>query len=256
MITPAEEARRAEEAQADAAFAAAGGLVVDLGSGVSMRLVEIKPGTFMMGSRASEPNRSDDETQHEVTISKAFWLGQTEVTQAQWHAVMGTNPSEFEGNPTHPVDEFSWNDAQEFCRCLSQKTGMTFRLPTEAEWEYACRAGTTTAYSFGDDASRLGQHAWFGDNSGRSTKPVGTRKPNAWGLYDMHGNVWEWCSDWYGEYPSGAATDPQGPRSGTHRVLRGGSWNLSSQYCRAANRNYDDPGSLISRFGFRVAMTP
>jgi len=231
-------------------------LVVDLGNGVSMRLVEIKPGRFMMGSPASEPGRSDDETQHEVTISKAFLLGQTEVTQAQWQAVMGSNPSRFSGNPNHPVEQVSWNDAQEFCRRLSQKTGMAFRLPTEAEWEYACRSGTTAAYSFGNDASRLREHAWFEDNSGGSTKPVATRKPNAWGLYDMHGNVWEWCSDRYGTYPSGAAIDPQGPRSGKGRVLRGGSWWFPSNRCRASSRSYLYPGLFNGNFGFRVARTP
>jgi formylglycine-generating enzyme required for sulfatase activity len=254
----AEEARRVEEArlvEAGIKYANENSTVVDLGSGVSMRLIEIQPGRFMMGSPASEAGRNDDEPQHSVTITKAFWLGQTEVTQAQWQAVMGSNPSHSQGNPNHPVEQVSWNDAQEFCRRLSQKTGLTFRLPTEAEWEYACRAGTTTAYSFGNDAGRLGEYAWFKENSGGSTKPVATRKPNAWGLHDMHGNVWEWCSDWYGEYPSGAATDPQGPRSGSGRVLRGGSWSRYSD-CRAANRNGNVPGSRNSLYGFRVARTP
>lgn len=245
-----------------------------------MRLVGIKPGRFMMGSPEGEASRKDDETQHEVTISKAFWLGQTEVTQAQWEAVMGSNPSFFNGNPNHAVEHVSWNDAQEFCLRLSQKTGMNFRLPTEAEWEYACRAGTTTAYSFGNDASRLGEHAWFGDNSGPTrldaaeiflrdradyttrllengcqTHAAATRKPNAWGLHDMHGNVWEWCSDWYGAHPSGAAVDPEGPGSGPSRVLRGGSWGSSSQFCRAASRVAYDP-DCRSFIGFRVARTP
>ena len=256
---PAEEARRAElKRQADAAFVKAGG-VLDLGSGVSMRFVEIKPGRFMMGSPASEQDRDGDETQHAVTISKPYWLGQTEVTQAQWQAVMGSNPSRFKGDLTRPVEQVSWNDAVEFCRRLSQKTGMTFRLPTEAEWEYACRAGTTTAYSFGNDASSLGEYGWFDGNAGFSTKPVATRKPNAWGLYDMHGNVWEWCSDWYGNYPSGAVSDPQGPVSGTGRVLRGGSWLNRSNLCRASFRFGLEPGldnCAFGDLGFRAARTP
>ncbi len=256
--------------------------VVSLGSGVSMTLVEIPAGRFTMGSPASEPERESDEgPRREVTISKAFWLGQTEVTQAQWAAVMGTNPSEFKGNPNHPVERVSWEDAQAFCRKLSEKTGKKFRLPTEAEWEYACRAGTMTAYSFGNDAGRLGEHAWFVDNSGRSsldaaaiwaedrenygkrlldngcmTHAVATRKANAWGLYDMHGNVWEWCSDWYGAYAGGAQTDPTGPRSGDRRVLRGGGWYDHSQLSRVAYRAVGAPVARSDSFGFRVALTP
>ena len=224
-----------------------------------MRFVEIKPGRFMMGSPASEQDRDGDETQHAVTISKPYWLGQTEVTQAQWQAVMGSNPSRFKGDLTRPVEQVSWNDAVEFCRRLSQKTGMTFRLPTEAEWEYACRAGTTTAYSFGNDASSLGEYGWFDGNAGGSTKPVATRKPNAWGLYDMHGNVREWCSDWYGYYPSGAVSDPQGPVSGTGLVLRGGSLLNRSNLCRASFRFGLEPGldnCAFGDLGFRAARTP
>jgi formylglycine-generating enzyme required for sulfatase activity len=264
-VRRAEEARRAEAAQADAAFVAAGGVVVDLGSGVSMRLVEIKPGTFMMGRPASERASSpypavDDETpQHEVTISKAFWLGQTEVTQAQWHAVMGTKPSRHWGqlgDPDLPVASVSWDDAQEFCWRLSEKTGMTFRLPTEAEWEYACRSGTTTAYSFGDDAALLDEHAWIGGNTCGATQPVATKKANEWGLYDMHGNVWEWCSDWYGHdyYAVSPAVDPLGPQIGTERVVRGGGL-----VGRVWHRDGDRPDSRIHGYGvygFRVAMTP
>jgi len=252
-------ARRATEARIARleALKAAGGMVIDLGDGVAMPMVEIKPGRFMMGSPASERDRQDNETQHSVTISKAFWLGQTEVTQAEWQAVMGTNPSAFKGDLNRPVETVSWDDAQEFCRRLSQKTGMTFRLPTETEWEYACRAGTTTAYSFGSDPARLVDYAWFDDNAGRSTHPVATKKPNAWGLHDMHGNVWEWCADWYGDYPSGAVTDPQGPRSGSDRVLRGGSWDNHSSFCRASVRDDVTPGDVnYGYFGFRVARTP
>jgi len=240
----------------DAAFKAAGGMMINLGSGISMRLVEIKPGRFMMGSPLSEIFRGDDEQQYEATISRAFFLGQTEVTQAQWEAVMGRNPSRFTGDPSRPVEGVSWDDAQEFCRRLSQKTGMNFRLPTEAEWEYACRAGTMTAYSFGNDASRLGEFAWFQGNSDESTKPVGTREPNLWGLYDMHGNVWEWVEDRYGDYPSEATTDPPGRRAGPTRGVRGGSWNYHAPLCRAAFRHNLVPTHRSDFVGFRVARTP
>ena len=181
----------------------------------------------------------------------------TEVTQEQYQKVMGTNPSEFKG-PQNPVETVSWADAVEFCRKLSampaEKTaGHVYRLPTEAEWEYACRSGTTTAYGFGDDASRLGDYGWFGGNSDSSTHPVGEKKPNAWGLYDMHGNVWEWCQDWYGEYPSGSATDPTGATSGSIRVSRGGMLGHIARYCRSAYRNWFTPESR-DRYvlGFRV----
>jgi formylglycine-generating enzyme required for sulfatase activity len=254
----------------EAAFKGAGGRVVDVGWGVSMRLVEIKPGRFTMGSPLDERDRDDDELQHEVTISKAFWMGMTEVTQAQWEAVMGTNPSRFTDNENCPVDGVTWNDAQEFCQRLSEKTGMNFRLPTEAEWEYACRAGTRTAYSFGNDASKLGAYAWFEDNSeetnmaaplawwqaGPKSKPVATKRPNAWGLYDMHGNVFEWVQDRYGSYPSGAATDPQGARIGLLRVARGGEWSAPALGCRSAFRIGGPSDASSDGLGFRVAMTP
>ena len=180
----------------------------------------------------------------------------TEVTQEQYQKVMGTNPSQFKG-PQNPVEKVSWADAVEFCGKLSampaEKTaGHVYRLPTEAEWEYACRSGTTTAYGFGDDASRLGDYGWFDGNSDSSTHPVGEKKPNAWGLYDMHGNVWEWCQDWYGDYPSGSTTDPTGPSSGSFRVDRGGSWCSSAGYCRSAYRYRNAPESRGNFLGFRV----
>ena len=168
---------------------------------IGMKLRLIPAGEFMMGSPGTESGREDDETQHRVSITKPFYLGVTEVTQEQYQKVMGTNPSYFKG-PQNPVETVSWADAVEFCRKLSampaEKTaGHVYRLPTEAEWEYACRAGTTTAYSFGDDASRLGDYGWFGGNSDSKTHQVGEKKPNAWGLYDMHGGVYEWCQDRY-----------------------------------------------------------
>ncbi|MCX5656031.1 MAG: formylglycine-generating enzyme family protein [Planctomycetota bacterium] len=223
---------------------ATGNLTLDLGGGATMKLVLIPAGKFMMG---------EEKDRHEVTLSKPFYVGVTEVTQAQYQAVMGTNPSNFKG-ATNPVETVSWNDATEFCKKLSEKTRQAVRLPTEAEWEYACRAGTATAFSFGDADSALGDYAWYSANSG-STHPVGQKKPNAWGLYDMHGNVWEWCADWYADYPKGAATDPQGAASGSQRVLRGGSWGSSADSCRAAGRNGHDPDGRFNRGGFRVVVS-
>ena len=223
---------------------------------IGMKLRLIPAGEFMMGSPGTESDRDDDETQHRVSITKPFYLGETEVTQEQYQKVMGTNPSQFKG-PQNPVEKVSWTDAVEFCRKLSampaEKTaGHVYRLPTEAEWEFACRAGTTTAYGFGDDASRLGDYGWFDDNSGSKTHPVGEKKPNGWGLYDMHGNVYEWCQDWYGAYPSGSATDPTGATSGSVRVSRGGSWKLIARYCRSAIRAWSTPEDRYDILGFRV----
>jgi formylglycine-generating enzyme required for sulfatase activity len=230
-------------------------LTLDLGNGVTMKLVLIRPGSFIMGSPDSEQGRGPDESpQHEVVITKPFYMGVTEVTQAQYEAVMVTNPSKFRG-PTNPVDSVIWAEAVEFCRRLSKRTRKTFRLPTEAEWEYACRAGSKTRFSFGDSESALGYYAWFASNGGRMTKPVGQKKPNAWGLYDMHGNVWEWCMDWHGPYSSGSSTDPQGAASGSLRVVRGGMWgNGTIGYLRCACRG--DPANRGDNNGFRCAMTP
>jgi len=228
---------------------------LDLGVGVTMKLALIPAGKFMMGSLDSEKGRSKDEgPQHEVTLSKPFYMGVTEVTQAQYEAVMGTNPSHFKG-ATNPVEKVPWEDATEFCKKLSEKTRQAVRLPTEAEWEYACRAGTTTRFSFGDEDSILGDYAWYDSNSGGTTHPVGQKKPNAWGLYDMHGNVYEWCADWYGDYPKGAVTDPQGPASGAVLVLRGGSWLNDPWRCRSGCRDWFTPVSFSDAFGFRVVVS-
>ena len=225
-------------------------LTHDLGGSVTMKMVLIPAGKFLMG---------EGEDRHEVTLSKPFYMGITEVTQAQYEAVMGTNPSYFKG-ATNPVETVFWNDAAEFCKKLSEKTRQTFRLPTEAEWEYACRAGTQTAFSFGDDPSALGDYAWHNWHKGNSelmTHPVGQKKPNAWGLYDMHGNVWEWCADWIGEYPKGPVTDPSGPATGSGaRVLRGGAWSSDDpgRFRCAFRLNYD-PSLRLNRDGFRCART-
>jgi len=237
--------------------AASAELTLDLGGGVTMKMVLIPAGKFMMGSPDSEQGRYEDEgPQHEVVITKPFYMGVTEVTQAQYEAVMGKNPSYYRG-AANPVDTVSWNDAVEFCKKLSEKTRQTVRLPTEAEWEYACRAGTQTAFSFGDDPSTLGDYAWWAMNSGETPHPVGQKKPNAWGLYDTHGNVWEWCADWWGAYPKGPITDPSGPATASRgsRVARGGSWSFVGSVCfRCAFRSYYlVPSFRNFNLGFRCA---
>ncbi|MFM8802591.1 MAG: formylglycine-generating enzyme family protein, partial [Planctomycetia bacterium] len=194
-------------------------------------------------------------------ITKPFYIGIYEVTNADWSRVMGNVPSNWkEGD--RPVEQVSWKDVTEFCLKLSalpeeRKACRVYRLPTEAEWEYACRAGTTTGYSFGDDESKISQYAWFGKTDGGRTHPVGQKKPNAWGLYDMHGNVWEWVNDWYGRYPTGAVTDPQGPSSGASgRVSRGGSWLSTAGNSRSADRDGDGPSIRFNFLGFRLALSP
>lgn len=219
---------------------------------LGMEFIYIKPGTFMMGSPSHEKGRYNNEKQHQVTLTRGFYMQTTEVTQGQWKAVMGSNPSRFKGDDL-PVEQISWNDVQEFIRRLNQREGGDkYRLPTEAEWEYACRAGRTTRFSFGDDESRLGEYAWYDGNSGSRTHPVAQKKPNAWGLYDMHGNVWEWCQDRYGDYPSGSVTDPEGPSSGSYRVIRGGSWVNEPRFVRSANRGRSYPDYRNYNLGFRL----
>ena len=173
---------------------------------------------------------------------------------------MGSLPSTWKDDD-RPVQQVSWNNAVEFCRQLSalpeeRTVGRVYRLPTEAEWEYACRAGSTTVFSFGDDLSRLGEYGWSGGNSGGQTRPVGKKKSNEWFLYDMHGNVAEWCSDWFGRYQKGLLTDPQGPSGGSRRVLRGGSWNSPNWNCRSANRDWFEPSYRSNLLGFRLALSP
>lgn len=228
---------------------------LSLPGGVKMEFAWCPPRTFLMGSPEGEKNRNKDETQHEVHLTKGFWLGVHEVTQAQWKAVMGNNLSEFRGDDL-PVDQVSWEDAQKFCAELKEKTGLEVRLPTEAEWEYACRAGRKAAYGFGEDARDLGDYAWFIDNSNGQTQPVGKKKPNRWGIFDMHGNVWEWCSDWYEDYPREKATDPTGPPRGSDRVIRGGSWLNFAGRCRVAYRSRGAPGDRCDYLGFRLAAGP
>ena len=234
-------------------------------------------GSFTMGDEECY------ETPHSVTLTKGFWMLETEVTQAMWESVMGENPSwfstegigseEVSGQDTlrFPVEEVSWDDCQSFCRKLSDKLGLTVSLPAEAQWEYACRAGTTTAYSFGSNESDLWRYGNYCDASNTNdfnwqdkahndghdrTAPVASYAPNAWGLYDMHGNVWEWCQDWYDEdyYAESPASDPTGPNSGSLRVDRGGSWSSLAECCRSAFRDYCEPGARSNNLGFRIVL--
>ncbi|MBM3859468.1 MAG: formylglycine-generating enzyme family protein [Verrucomicrobia bacterium] len=192
-------------------------LTVDLGGGIIIEAVAVPAGSFMMGS---ENGREDEKPVHKVTITKSFYMGKYEVTQEQWEAVMGNNPSSYKGGK-HPVGNVSWNDCEAFLAKLNEKLdAWKASLPTEAQWEYACRAGTTTKYFWGDDDGRLGEYAWFKSDAGGTTHPIGLKKPNAWGLYDMIGNVWEWCSDWYGNYTAEPQQDPKGSKPGKRYVLR------------------------------------
>ena len=230
---------------------------LDLGSGVPLRLVLIPAGAFLMGSPDTETDREKDEgPRREVRISRPFYLGVFAVTQEQYRQVTGRNPSSFQGSQ-NPVESVPWDEAVEFCKALSQRTGKKARLPTEAEWEYACRAGCKKPFSYGDDKEyrQIGDHAWYFRNSGNRTHPVGGKKPNAWGLYDMHGNVWQWCSDWYAASDANAVNvDPPGPGSGTARVLRGAGWCAEALVCRTAHRDCLSPASRYNYLGFRVAV--
>ncbi len=231
-------------------------------AGVSYGLRWIPPGTFQMGSPVSEVERWDDETLHRVTLSQGFWLGATVVTQALWQMVMGTNPSQVKGEQL-PVESVSWHDAQAFIKRLNLLIpGLALRLPTEAEWEYACRAGTTTAFHFGPtittaQANFDGDYRNAGGTPGEArgaTVAVTDLLMNAWGLYQMHGNVREWCSDWSGPY-GGDAVNPQGPQQGTRRVLRGGSWFVSAGNARSAYRGAIKPDERDNHLGFRLARS-
>jgi len=224
---------------------------------LKLELIWIKPGTFRMGSPADEAGRNKAEgPQFSVTLSKGFWLGKTPVTQAQYEAVIGTNPSNFkEAGPDAPVERVSWLDAMEYCAKLTEREraagrlpqGFIYTLPTEAQWEYACRAGTSGPHAGNPDAM-----AWHKGNSGETTHPVALKEPNAWGLYDMYGNVLQWCADWYGDYPRGAVTDPTGPERGYFRMARGGSWRV--EVFRSASRAGGSPGRRDYTLGFRLAL--
>jgi len=261
------------------------GLTLNLGRKVTMKFLLLPAGEFMMGGKLSaeevverfaltgDPaaevikisaaDFTDEHPRHRVTIGAPFYMGVTEVTQRQWKAVMRSQPWSRQAytrdEPDHAAGYISWNDATAFCKSLSKKTKHTVRLPTEAEWEYACRAGTTTAFSFGDASSELGDYAWYRGNTYEQKEKyahsAGAKKPNAWGLYDMHGNVYEWCADWYSDsYATGDTSGPTGPRSGKERVARGGSWRSVPPYCRAARRTRFAPDTRFDTFGFRVVI--
>ncbi len=217
-----------------------------------MCFVKIDPGTFLMGSPDYEFERESDEAQHPVEITQAYYLQTTPVTQRQWQEIMGNNPSDFK-DPDRPVENVSWNEiVTQFIPRLNQKGKGTYRLPTEAEWEYAARAGTSQAYSQWENASHLDTYAWYKNNSQFETQPVAQKSANAWGLYDVFGNVWEWCQDWYREYYREPEVDPQGPLRGQGRVMRGGSWFGDSESCRSAARGYMPPEARIRLIGFRL----
>jgi formylglycine-generating enzyme required for sulfatase activity len=236
-------------------------LTVDLGGGVTLEMVLIPAGEFLMGSPDSDAHASRDEKPpHRARITKPFYLGKYLVTQEQWEALMGSNPSRFKG-PKNPAVWASWEHCQAFLEKLNTTTGGQggkFLLPTEAQWEYACRAGSTTTYCFGNDETHLGEYAWYKANAEDKTHPVGLKKPNAWGLYDMHGNAWEWCQDWYdeGQYVIAEADDPAGPSAGSVRVRRGNGKGFVAAGCRSAFRDYAEPGLRDDFTGFRVALAP
>ncbi len=234
---------------------------------LDMEFVLVPAGSFMMGSPKSEAHRDNDELLHEVTITKPYYIQTTEVTLGQWREIMGTKFfGKRKGDPGDPVVSVSWFDCMEFIEKLNKREEGTYRLPTEAEWEYACRAGTDTAYFWGDEpgCSRF----MYGNNPLKSEiciehvksmglepgkpAPVKSYEPNPWGLYDTHGNVWEWCSDWYAAYPEESVTDPQGPDKGNRRVRRSGSWYKYPWYCRSANRNMGHPAIKHDTLGFRL----
>jgi sulfatase modifying factor 1 len=229
---------------------------------LGVKFVWIPPGTFLMGSPKGEAERGDNETLHKVTLSRGFYMGVHLVTQEHWQAVMGDNPSCFKGEKNLPVDSASWDDCQKFVKKLRDKDKNPYRLPTEAEWEYSCRAGTTTPFHFGetistDQANYNGNHIYGNGKKGLSrqkTTPVGSFPANAWGLYDTHGNLWEWCQDWLGDYPENDVVDQQGPDAGQYRVLRGGSWHFIPGLCRSAFRYGNVPGFRLFNIGFRLCF--
>ena len=225
-------------------------------NGVSFEMVYVEGSTFDMGATTEQGSDaySGEKPVHSVTLSD-YYIGKCEVTQELWETVMGSNPSNFKG-AQKPVESVSWNDCQEFVSRLNSLTGKNFRLPTEAEWEYAARGGNKSLHYKYSGSDNIDEVAWYNNNSGRSTHAVGTKSPNELGIYDMSGNVWEWCSDWYGGYSAGAQTNPQGPSSGSYRVLRGGSWINYAGNCRVSIRSYDDPGNSNINFGLRLVLVP
>lgn len=223
-------------------------------NGVSFKMIPVEGGTFTMGATTEQGSdaNSDEKPTHQVTLSD-FSIGETEVTQELWQAVMGSNPSYFSGNQ-QPVEKVSWNDCQTFITKLNQLTGANFRLPTEAEWEFAARGGNKSwGYKYAG-GNTIGDVAWYYSNSNSKTHAVAQKLPNELGLYDMSGNVWEWCQDWYGSYGSAAQTNPTGPASGSYRVIRGGGWSYSARFCRVSVRYDNSLASTYYYVGLRLAQ--
>lgn len=247
----AEIASAEMKAEEEAATGKQGDITVDNFTG--MRLAYVPGGCFMMGSSVDDKDHQEDEGPvHKVCVD-SFWMGQYEVTQGQWEKVMGANPSKFKKGGNYPVENVSWNDAQDFVKKLNSRTGKNYRLPTEAEWEYACRADGSGKYCGGDEIDAV---AWHAKNSGKATHAVGGKKANAFGLHDMSGNVYEWCADWYdsGYYASSVKSNPAGSDEGGYRVLRGGSFLFNPQYCRAVDRNHNTPETRFDIIGFRLVL--
>jgi len=214
-------------------------------------MISIKAGTYL-------------RIRYPVTLTRDFWLGKYEVTQAEFQSVLGRNPSHFTGDSNRPVEKVTFLEASAYCSTLSQReraagrlpATFEYRLPYEAEWEYACRAGTTNLFSFGNETTAADQFAWTAENSDATTHPIGLKRPNPWGLHDMHGNVWEWCRDWYEGYPAAPVTDPTGPANAKGKVFKGGGWNQNIEYARSANRFGMSPSNGIHFVGFRLALAP
>jgi formylglycine-generating enzyme len=236
----------------------------DFTNSLGMKFVWIPSGKFMMGSPKQEEERLSNEAQHNVTLSNGFFMGIHLVTQEEWQTVMGNKPSGFKGEKNLPVDSVSWNDCQEFIKKLREKDEKPYRLTSEAEWEYCCRAGTTTPFNFGgtistDQANYCGNLTYGNGKkciNRERTTPVGTFPANAWGLHDMHGNLWEWCQDCCGDYPQNDVVDPQGSESeADHRILRGGSWYSYDDMCRSARRSGSEPAYSTTLIGFRICFS-
>ena len=224
-------------------------------NGVPFEMVEVRGGTFRMGGTSEQGSDADSDDEypvHSVTLS-GYYIGKTEVTQALWKAVMGSNPSRFKGD-NMPVECVSWDDCQEFIRKLNSLTSQNFRLPTEAEWEFACRGGNNSRGYKYSGSNYIDNVAWYDGNSGDKTHSVATKSPNELGIYDMSGNVWEWCSDWYGDYSSGAQTNPKGSYDGSSRVNRGGSWSINARICRSSYRFNYSPDLCDYVLGLRLSL--
>jgi formylglycine-generating enzyme required for sulfatase activity len=243
-------------AEAAQLLAGAGGAGDAVGQ-IEANMVRVRGGTFTMGCTVEQGGdcASDEKPSHQVTVSD-YYIGKYEVTQKEWREVMGDSPSNFKNCDNCPVEQVSWEDIQQFLTKLNAKTGKTYRLPTEAEWEYAARGGASSRGYAYSGSNNLDEVAWYYYNSGNKTHPVGQKKANELGLYDMSGNVWEWCADWKGAYSSGAQTNPKGPSTGAFRVLRGGGWNAGAEACRSASRNSYYPVSRADLIGFRLVFVP